>query len=648
MRRENFVMNLSAADDRGVTWRVWSAERTTAILTGHVRGELLYSQMQQLDAGENNIEVDTRRFPAGVAVFTLFNEAGREQAERLVFVNRYKQLRIKLTTDKKQYKPGETVNVTVQTTDAAGNAIPAQLSLAVVDDQLLSFADDKQDNIVSSLLLSSEVRCEIQEPSFYFDEQEAKAEKALDYLLMTQGWRRFTWDDVQRGDRPITHMPEKIRNIAGTVVNSKGVGISAEVTLMETGNRRRIERVRATPEGHFVFRNIDPTTPVLLATRRPGILVLQRSNATASAQRGRNGVVPVGLGAVQPQPGTTARDVLYYGNTSAEFMTMDADVAQLSEVVVTGYGLTTSRENAGCIMRIAPGYNGFDVALPMFSPLRALQGRVAGIVIQPASGNPGSATRSVIRGMNSLGRGNGEPLYVVDGIAMSESINSNFSLDSFVGPEEIESISVLHTPEATTVFGSRAANGVVMISTRRKLPASRPLRKRKSRYTGAIVAPRKFSPTREFYSGTATITEAKRDNFQSTVYWNPLVKTDRSGKANISFHTNDAVSAFRITAEGISNASLIGRGECVYASVLPVSLDVKLPTYVGFEDEVKVAVRIRNNDVKAIAGQLKLEVLAGITVQEPTMATVNVPPDSTLTVGYTLRSNGREEISRSP
>ncbi len=353
---------------------------------------------------------------------------------------------------------------------------------------------------------------------------------------------------MQRGDRPVTHIPEKIRNIAGTVVNSDGMGISAEVTLMETGNRRRIETVRTTPEGHFVFRNIDPTTSVLLVTRRPGILVLQRSNASALGLQEGNGTVPVRLRAVQPQPGTTTDDVLYYGNTSTEFMTMDEDVAQLSEVVVTAYGLATSRESAGYVTIIAPDYYGFDVALPVFSPLRALQGRVAGVSIQPNSGNPGSATKGTVRGVNSLGRGSGEPLYVVDGIAMSESINSNFSLDSFVGPEAIESISVLHTPEATAIFGSRAANGVVMISTRRKLPLSRALRKRKSRYTGAVVAPRKFSPVREFYSGPSAVTEAKRDSFQSTVYWNPLVKTDKSGKANISFYANHSVSAFRITA----------------------------------------------------------------------------------------------------
>ncbi len=73
-----------------------------------------------------------------------------------------------------------------------------------------------------------------------------------------------------------------------------------------------------------------------------------------------------------------------------------------------------------------------------------------------------------------------------------------------------------------------------------------------------------------------------------------------------------------------------------------MSLDAKLPAYVGYEDEVKVAVRIRNNDVKAIAGQLKLEVPAGITVQEATNTAVNVAPDSTLTVGYTLRSDAGE------
>jgi uncharacterized protein YfaS (alpha-2-macroglobulin family) len=108
--------------------------------------------------------------------------------------------------------------------------------------------------------------------------------------------------------------------------------------------------------------------------------------------------------------------------------------------------------------------------------------------------------------------------------------------------------------------------------------------------------------------------------------------------ATVSFYANDGVSAFRVTAEGISNASLVGRGEHVYSTALPVSLDVKLPDHMGYEDEVKIAVRIRNNESAAMTGELTLRIPEGIIVNEATKVAITVPADSTLTVGYTLRS----------
>ena len=69
--------------------------------------------------------------------------------------------------------------------------MPANLSISVVNDQLLSFANDKSGNILSQLLLQQDIKEKIEEPAFFFDKKEEKADKALDYLLMTSGWRRF-------------------------------------------------------------------------------------------------------------------------------------------------------------------------------------------------------------------------------------------------------------------------------------------------------------------------------------------------------------------------------------------------------------------------------------------------------------------------
>ena len=79
----------------------------------------------------------------------------------------------------------------IRVTDENGLPVQGNFSLSVVDDNLLSFADDKQGNILSKILLEPELKEKVEEPNFYFDKKEAKADKALDLLLLTSGWRKY-------------------------------------------------------------------------------------------------------------------------------------------------------------------------------------------------------------------------------------------------------------------------------------------------------------------------------------------------------------------------------------------------------------------------------------------------------------------------
>jgi len=114
-----------------------------------------------------------------------------------------------------------------------------------------------------------------------------------------------------------------------------------------------------------------------------------------------------------------------------------------------------------------------------FSPINGLQGKVAGVIINSGSGAPGAQTFVNIRGLNSIG-GNNNPLYVVDGVPVNNSFN-NFTSDSNdanrqqdfgnrandFNPEDIESITILKSASSTAMYGSRAANGVILITTKK-------------------------------------------------------------------------------------------------------------------------------------------------------------------------------------
>ncbi|MDP1978343.1 MG2 domain-containing protein [Undibacterium sp.] len=148
---------------------------------------------------------------AGIARVTLFSQNLDPLAERLVFRNRRNRLEIKVEQDKKTYVPRGEVALSISTRDASGKAVPAELALSVVDDTVLSFADDKSANMLSRLMLESELPGKIEEPNFYTDLGEDKSALALDMLMGTRGYRRFDWVQVLAPVQKVTVTGNHIR-----------------------------------------------------------------------------------------------------------------------------------------------------------------------------------------------------------------------------------------------------------------------------------------------------------------------------------------------------------------------------------------------------------------------------------------------------
>jgi TonB-dependent SusC/RagA subfamily outer membrane receptor len=663
-RPDGFALHKASQDLSEIKLDITTPLATTGYLVGQIQGEVYHAEKISLQKGSNNIRVNTKAFPAGVAVFTVFDAQGLEQCERLVFVNPDRQLSVKLTPDKKQYQPREKVSLHIETSDDKGHPIPAKLSLAVADDQLISLADDKQDNILSWFLLSSEVKGEIQEPSFYFNKEEPKAPQALDYLLMTQGWRRFRWRDLEI-EKKLAYTPEKEGLLFGKVADNKDRGIDGEVTLIELSNKRRIIKVRATADGNFLFKNTDATTPMLLITNSTNHIILQKEITSDGASyhliqsdsvlydaRRSESVEENRMPTVAPSP--------QIGKGVGLDLRMQEDIQSLNEVVVVGYGASERRDLTGYATVIRG--NDWIPFVPAINLEAALQCRVAGITITPQNGNAGASSNIRLRGLGSLSGGN-EPLFVIDGVPVSTSLNGNFSTSGLVSPDDVESITVFHSPEASALYGSRASNGAIVINTRSRLYfGSYSEKKRRPRYSHVMVQPRAFTATREFYVPSYPKKEQtdERRDFRTTVYWNPSVVTDEKGEATVSFYNTDAVSSFRITAEGISGRGLLGRKEETYFTQLPFSLDAKLPEFIGYEDTLKIQVRIKNTTPKTLNGELTLDmpdelatstrtlpVSVGASATETMLVTV-IPKAKTgrYPIAIRLTSNGRHDEIR--
>ena len=142
------------------------------------------------------------------------------------------------------------------------------------------------------------------------------------------------------------------------------------------------------------------------------------------------------------------------GNQRSIHVTMREDATQIEEVVVVGYGTMKKRDVTGSITSVSSEKMS---AYTVSNPIMALQGRAAGVVVTTNTGEPNGDFTVRIRGTNSI-RGGNDPLYIIDGMpANASSINS---LD-------IESVEILKDASATAIYGTRAANGVVLITTKR-------------------------------------------------------------------------------------------------------------------------------------------------------------------------------------
>ncbi|GAB2777709.1 TonB-dependent receptor [Rhabdobacter roseus] len=146
-----------------------------------------------------------------------------------------------------------------------------------------------------------------------------------------------------------------------------------------------------------------------------------------------------------------------------------ADPNELSEVVVVGYGTQRRRDLTGSIVSVSAEA---IKEMPITSAEQALQGRLSGVQVIQGNSSPGGSLSIRVRGGNSV-RGGSEPLYVIDGFPVYNNIGTNDGQSqpinpmSAINPNDITSIEVLKDASATAIYGSRGANGVVIITTRR-------------------------------------------------------------------------------------------------------------------------------------------------------------------------------------
>ena len=500
-------------------------------LLAHTRGKLAI--LQPINPKRTFGKMNDSLFTEGITHFMLIDEQGNALSERLIFVPDHKPNQWQITTDQPTYGKREKVSLQIAAKDSEGNPVEGTFSVSITDRKSIQ-PDSLADNILSNLLLTSDLKGYVEDPAFYFLNQDARTLRSIDYLMMTHGWRRHKMENVLRTPSlNFTNYIEKGQTISGRIMGFFGANVKKGPICVLAPKYNIIATTETDEKGQFIVNTSfrDSTTFLVQARTKKGFAGVDILMDPPQ--------YPVATHKAPYFNGATTFMEDYLMNTRDQYyMEGGMRVYNLKEVTVTA-----KRERPSSKSIYTGGINTYTVEEDR------LQGY--GQTAFDAASRLPSVT--ITNGSEIHIRNNSEPaIIVIDDIVYEDA--SDILKDIQVS--DMSSISLLRGADAV-ILGPRASGGAVVITLKdpRNLPA-RPAQ-------GIITyTPLRYSESVEFYHPTYDTPEkknAQRSDFRSTVYWNPELRLDAEGKATIEYYTPDSTAPEDIIIEGVDKNGKVCR-----------------------------------------------------------------------------------------
>lgn len=500
-------------------------------LLAHTRGKLTI--LQPINPERTFGKMNDSLFTEGITHFMLIDQQGNALCERLVFVPDHKPNQWQITADQSTYGKREKVSLQIAAKDNEGNPVEGTFSVSITDRKSIQ-PDSLADNILSNLLLTSDLKGYVEDPAFYFLNQDARTLRSIDYLLMTHGWRRHKMENVLRTPSlNFTNYIEKGQTISGRIRGFFGGNVKKGPICVLAPKYNIFATTETDEKGEFIVNTSfrDSTTFLVQARTKKGFAGVDIEIDTPP--------YPVPTHKAPYFNGATTFMEDYLMNTRDQYyMEGGMRVYNLKEVTVTA-----KRDRPSSKSIYTGGINTYTVEEDR------LQGY--GQTAFDAASRLPSVT--ITNGSEIHIRNNSEPaIIVIDDIVYEDA--SDILKDIQVS--DMSSISLLRGADAV-ILGPRASGGAVVITL--KDPRNLPARPVQGIFT---YTPLGYSESVEFYHPTYDTPEkknAQRSDFRSTVYWNPELRLDAEGKATIEYYTPDSTAPEDIIIEGVDKNGKVCR-----------------------------------------------------------------------------------------
>ncbi|GAB3926926.1 carboxypeptidase regulatory-like domain-containing protein [Mucilaginibacter myungsuensis] len=551
------ALTVSANNDENLSIRVLSTDAylkansgKTFYLVAQAGGFVRFAAQTVIDKPVYIANIPKNKFQSGTVQLTLFGPNGYPISERMAFVKAKDMMVITMTSDKLLYNRRQPVKLTL-TAKSGGVPTEANLSVSVIDEKKVPVEDDAENGILSNLLLTSDIKGYIEKPGYYMAKNDEPTNADLDVLMMTQGYRKFSFRDVLANRNPkVTVMPEDGISVTGTLRNRTGLPVFKGNVRLLVPERNIAMQALTNSDGQFRFSNImvgDSLKATVTAkdNPNPNTLMVMVDQVMSPAITRINTLPDEKMNidsAMRPYLDNNKR--IYANSRQLSEVTIKASntpkqLGHFSHPSLTGLNPVPNHIVDGSRFQKCPSF------------ISCLQSMALGLTWV-------DQTLYLTRAFST---GNKRPMDAyVDGLQIDMSYLATMSGD------DVENVEVFFNDGTSGINQRNGTLGIIVINKKKKPKGQKislaELQKMFPQPYQTLIDPHGYSENKEFYSPKYDVTKPATGgaDLRTTIYWNPKVTTDKAtGATTLNFFNSDGVGSYRAIVEGIDKDGNIGR-----------------------------------------------------------------------------------------
>ncbi len=530
------------------------------LLVAHIRGQLVYMGEFDFDEGKAAAAIQKKNLPAGIIHFTLFDTTGKPLAERIAFCDNYsiKKPTIQIHEKDLNKRGKNNISFLIDSVNQANMSV-------LVKSGMIDGTIGLDESIASKFLLTSDIKGNVINPGYYFANKADSTLQNLDLLLMTQGWRKFNWNDVvAQKEMNLKYPIESNINIKGKVTKSdrKEVIKDGKVSFIIRGedSTKILADAYLTDKGEFILDSLN--------FRQKASVFYEGQNNKKEKLIVDVHIYPNYIDTLKKSSFTSLenldtadisnRNNLFTQSIYNQLATVDTlsfGVANLAEVTVRTKKLSKidslQREYVSPIFEYSDNTIDFSQAKGMINIWQYLRMQIPGFEVEPFQGG---ASARFTRFDGAAGISEDIANVGVDGIMfMLNEIQVDAVFIDNILPEDVALVKVY---KGNTAFPWGASRGMIAVYTKKGANVQSGYSKAFSKIDmqGYAVNREFFSPNYQKYPDLNKNLTDKRQ----TLYWNPNLKKDKNGSYQVTFFNNDISKSYKLVIQGIDkNGQLI-------------------------------------------------------------------------------------------